>query len=82
MKNFIFYVNFNSELYLWPIFEVVQIIFFVCQTGLFCGEGEVQKLFWGLVIYTNNFCFLSMAQFGLYRTVLFFLRTEGQKTYI
>ena len=38
--------------------------------GYFWGWGRVQKLFWGLLIQTNNFCFLSLAQFLLYHVVL------------
>ena len=33
------------------------------------GWGRVQKLFWGLLIKTNNFCFLSIALFRLYHVV-------------
>ena len=32
--------------------------------------GRVQKLFWGLLIEANNFCFLSFALFLLYHVVL------------
>ena len=35
------------------------------QNVLLGGWGEVQKLIWGLIIATINFCFLSMAQIGL-----------------
>ena len=38
--------------------------------GNFCGWGRIQKLFWGLLIQTNNFCFLSFALFLLYHVVL------------
>ena len=38
--------------------------------GYFWGWGGVQKLFWGLLIYTNDFCFLSFALFLLYHVVL------------
>ena len=38
--------------------------------GYFWGLGRVQKLFWGLLIWTNNFCFLSFALFLLYHVVL------------
>ena len=38
--------------------------------GFFQGWGRVQKLFWGLLIQTNNFCFLSFALFLLYHVVL------------
>ena len=31
---------------------------FEALTGYFCGQGRVQKLFLGLLIYTNNFFFL------------------------
>ena len=34
--------------------------------GLFWGRGRAQKLFWGLLIYTSNFCFQSIALFLLY----------------
>ena len=32
--------------------------------------GRVQKLFWGLLIQTNDFCFLSFALFLLYHVVV------------
>ena len=32
--------------------------------------GRVQKLFWGLLIQTNNFCFQNIALFLLYHVVL------------
>ena len=38
--------------------------------GYFWGWGRVQKLFWGLLIWTNNFCFLSFALYLLYHLVL------------
>ena len=38
--------------------------------GYFWGRGWVQKLFWGLLIQTNNFCFLSFALLLLYHVVL------------
>ena len=38
--------------------------------GYFWGWGRVQRLFWGLLIQTNNFCFLSFALFLLYHVVL------------
>ena len=38
--------------------------------GYFLGWGMVQKLFRGLLIKTNNFCFLSFALFLLYHVVL------------
>ena len=37
--------------------------------GLFLST--VQKLLWGLLIYTNNFCFLNFALFLLYHVVEF-----------
>ena len=39
-------------------------------TGYFGGWGRGQKLFWGLLMQTNNFCFLSFALFLLYHVVL------------
>ena len=36
----------------------------------FWGRGRIQKLFLGLLIYTDNFCFLSWALFLLYHVVL------------
>ena len=36
----------------------------------FLGWGRVQKLLWGLLIETNNFCFQSIALFLLYHVVL------------
>ena len=36
--------------------------------GYFWGLGKVQKLFWGVLIWTTNFRFLKEAQFGLYHT--------------
>ena len=38
--------------------------------GYFWGRGRAQKLFWGLLTYTDNFCFLSFALFLLYNVVL------------
>ena len=38
--------------------------------GYFWGRGRVQKLFWGLLIWTNDFCFLRFALFLLYHVVL------------
>ena len=38
--------------------------------GYFWGRGRVQKLFWDLLIKTNNFCFQSIALFPLYHVVL------------
>ena len=38
--------------------------------GFFGDRGRVQKLFLGLLIYTNNFCFKSIALFILYHIVL------------
>ena len=48
------------------------------MTGYFLGQSEVQKLFWGLLMYTNNFCFLSIAQFRRYHPISFF-STEGRR---
>ena len=36
--------------------------------GYFWGLGKVQKLFWGVLIWTTNFRFLKEARFGLYHT--------------
>ena len=36
--------------------------------GYFCGWGKVLKLFWGVLTWTTNFCFLKEARFGLYHT--------------
>ena len=36
----------------------------------FFGRGKAQKQCYGLVILTNNFCFLRMANFGLFHAVL------------
>ena len=36
--------------------------------GYFWGLGKVQKLFWGVLIWTTNFCFLKEARFRLYHT--------------
>ena len=38
--------------------------------GYFQGWGRFQKLFGGLLIYTNNFCFLTFALYLLYHVVL------------
>ena len=38
--------------------------------AFFWGRGRVQKLYWGLLIYTNNFCFQSFALYPLYYVVL------------
>ena len=38
--------------------------------GYFWGQIRVQKLFWALLIYTNNFCCQSIALFLLYHVVL------------
>ena len=38
--------------------------------GYSLGQGRVQKLFWGLFIQTNNFCFLSFTLLPLYHVVL------------
>ena len=38
--------------------------------GYFWGWGWVQKLFWGLLMQTNNFCCLGFALFLLYNLVL------------
>ena len=38
--------------------------------GYFLGRGRVQKLFCGLLIWTNNFCFQSITLFMLYHVVL------------
>ena len=38
--------------------------------GYFWGRGRVQKLFWGLFIMTNNFCFQNNALFLPYQVVL------------
>ena len=35
----------------------------------FWGWGRVQKLFWGVLLQTNNFCFHSIALFLLYHVV-------------
>ena len=36
----------------------------------FFGRGKAQKQCYSLVILTNNFCFLRMANFGLFHAVL------------
>ena len=46
--------------------------------GCFGSGGRVQKLFGGILIYTNNFCFLSMAQLDSVIQIYFFLRTNGR----
>ena len=39
--------------------------------GLFFGDlGQVQKLMWDLLMYTNNFCFQNIALFLFYHVVL------------
>ena len=38
--------------------------------GYFWGLGRVQKLFWGLLIWTNDFCFLSFDLFLLFHVAL------------
>ena len=38
--------------------------------GYFGGWGRVQKLFWGLLIWTSIFCFKSIALFVPYHVVL------------
>ena len=36
--------------------------------GYFWGLGKVQKLFWGVLIWTTNFRFLKEGRFELYHT--------------
>ena len=38
--------------------------------GYFLGCGRVQKLCWGFLVQTNDFCFLSSALFLLYHAAL------------
>ena len=38
--------------------------------GYFWGRSRVQKLFWGLLMQTNDLSFLSFALFLLYHVVL------------
>ena len=57
MFPFIMTVNFDLNL------EFV--LGFLGETVHMGGWGEVQKLIWGLLIVTSNFCFLSMAQIRL-----------------
>ena len=47
------------------------------QNGLFLGWGKVRKIFRGLLIHTNNFCFLNIALFLLYLQFIFF-STDGR----
>ena len=44
----------------------------------FWAEDKVRKTFRGLLIHTNNFCFMNIALFLLYLQSSFFLRTDGQ----
>ena len=44
----------------------------------FWAEDKVRNIFRGLLIHTNNFCFLNIALFLLYLQFIFFLRAEGQ----
>ena len=48
------------------------------QNGLFLGWGKVRKIFRGLLIHTNNFCFLNIALFLLYLQFTFFPQRDGQ----
>ena len=50
---------------------------FCGQNGLFLGWGKVRKIFRGLLIHTNNFCFLNIALYLLYIQFIFF-STDGQ----
>ena len=53
--TFSFYISFNSNI----DFDLIlgSLLIFWGPKGLFLGWGRVQKLFWGLVINTKNFCF-------------------------
>ena len=44
----------------------------------FWAWDRVRKIFRGLLIHTNNFCFLNIALFLLYLQFIFFLRTDKQ----
>ena len=48
---------------------IVMKIYHYDRTSSLCW-ARVQKLFWGLLILTNNFCFLSFALFLLYHVGL------------
>ena len=43
----------------------------------FLAGDKVRKIFWGLLIHTNNFCFLNIALFLLYLQFTFFPRRDG-----
>ena len=50
-----FYISFNSNI----DFDLIlgSLLIFWGPKGLFLGWGRVQRLFWGLVIKTKNFCY-------------------------
>ena len=52
------------------IFGSFSFLLFEALIGCFLGWDRVQKLFWGLLIETKNFCFQSIALFQLYHVVL------------
>ena len=44
----------------------------------FWAGDEVEKIFRGLLMHKNNFCFLNISLFLLYLRFTFFLRTDDQ----
>ena len=78
-KTFLMSTN-VAELFLFSIFPAFltfdfdlilgSILTFWVPNGLCLGWGRIQKLLWGLLISTNNFCFLSLALFLLSLVVL------------
>jgi len=42
------------------------------QNGLILGWGKARKIFRGLLIHMNNFCFLNIALFLLYLPFIYF----------
>ena len=59
--SFIFYVSFNSDLWIWLNFGVLFTFF--GPNGLFFGLELVRQLFWGLPMQLNNCYLLCFFQF-------------------